>query len=97
MNVNRGAPILVASCLARALVTLSPRVIQTDQLNRSELQSGSEQRTDRLLVYFLGAAHQTGWTGLVAALIHFFGVVDPAHLLSRGMSGVYEDAAAGRS
>jgi hypothetical protein len=45
----------------------------------------------------LGASHQTGWTGLVAGLIHLFGFLDPAHLLSRGISGLYEASAAGRS
>jgi hypothetical protein len=42
----------------------------------------------------LGASHQTGWTGLVAGLIHLFGFLDPAHLLSRGISGLYEASAA---
>ena len=40
----------------------------------------------------LGASHQTGWTGLVAPLIHLFGSVDPAHILARGITGVFEDA-----
>jgi hypothetical protein len=55
----------VASCLALAAaeftpdrapaqVTLTPRVIQIDQLKCSELQSGSDQKQDRLLVYFNG-------------------------------------------
>jgi len=43
----------------------------------------------------LGASHQTGWTGLVGALIHLFGFLDPAHLLSHGISGVFEDATPG--
>jgi hypothetical protein len=45
----------------------------------------------------LGASHQTGWTGLVAGLIHLFGFLDPARLLAHGISGAFEDAAAGRS
>jgi HdeA/HdeB family len=63
--VNRGTPVLVASCLALAAanfaperapaqVTLTPRVIQIDQLKCAELQSGSDQKLDRLLVYFNG-------------------------------------------
>jgi hypothetical protein len=55
----------VASCLvlaaaelmpqrAPAQVTLTPRVIQIDQVKCSELQSGSDQKQDRLLVYFNG-------------------------------------------
>jgi hypothetical protein len=43
----------------------------------------------------LGASHQTGWTGLVAPLIHLFGSMDPAHLLAHGISGVFEDARVG--
>jgi len=63
--VNRGTLVLVASCLtlaaaelvperAPAQVSLTPRVIQIDQLKCSELKSASDQRTDRLLVYFNG-------------------------------------------
>ena len=32
----------------------------------------------------LGASHQTGWTGLVAAIIQFFGVLDPKRFLEGG-------------
>ena len=32
----------------------------------------------------LGASHQTGWTGLIARLIHLFGTVDAASLLKSG-------------
>src|SRR5258707_9477881 len=32
----------------------------------------------------LGASHQTGWTGLVAALIHLFGSLDAESYLARG-------------
>ena len=60
-----GAPVLMVSCLvlaaaelvpdrAPAQVTLTPRVIQIDQIKCSDLQSGSDQRQDRLLVYFNG-------------------------------------------
>jgi hypothetical protein len=38
----------------------------------------------------LGASHQTGWTGLVAALIHFFGRVDAKRLLDVGKKGAFE-------
>jgi hypothetical protein len=62
--VNRGTLIAVASCLVftaanlapertPAQVTLTPRVIQIDQLKCAELQTASD-RTDRLLVYFNG-------------------------------------------
>jgi HdeA/HdeB family len=63
--VKLGTPVLVVSCLALAAaeliperapaqVTLTPRVIQIDQLKCSELQSASDQRQERLLVYFNG-------------------------------------------
>jgi hypothetical protein len=63
--MNRGAPVLVASCLALAAaefqperapaqMTLTPRVIQIDQVKCAELQSVSSDRMDRLLVYFNG-------------------------------------------
>ena len=62
--MNRGTLIVVASCLVftaanlapertPAQVTLTPRVIQIDQLKCAELQTASD-RADRLLVYFNG-------------------------------------------
>jgi hypothetical protein len=66
----------VASCLvlaaadfvperARAQVTLTPRVIQIDQVKCSELPSVSDQKQERLLVYFNGYVdgmrHHTVW------------------------------------
>jgi hypothetical protein len=32
----------------------------------------------------VGATHQTGWTGLIAALMHFFGSVTPDEFLATG-------------
>jgi hypothetical protein len=37
----------------------------------------------------LGASHQTGWTGLVAKFIEFFGRVDGAELLAAGKLGAF--------
>ena len=37
----------------------------------------------------LGASHQTGWTGLVAKLIEFFGRIDGEQLLSGGKAGAF--------
>jgi hypothetical protein len=37
----------------------------------------------------LGASHQTGWTGLVATLIRFFGRVDGVELLTAGKAGAF--------
>jgi len=64
-RVNRGTPVLVASCLvlasaellperAPAQITLTPRVIQIDQVKCSELHTPPDQKQDRLLVYFNG-------------------------------------------
>jgi HdeA/HdeB family len=39
---------------APAQMTLTPRVIQIDQVKCSDLQSSSDQRQERLLVYFNG-------------------------------------------
>jgi len=63
--MNRGTGVLVASCLAlaaanlapervRAQITLTPRVIQIDQVKCAEMQTGSDQKQERLLVYFNG-------------------------------------------
>ena len=60
-----GAPVLIVSCLALAAaeliperapaqVTLTPRVIQIDQVKCSELQTPPDQKQERLLVYFNG-------------------------------------------
>ncbi len=37
----------------------------------------------------LGANHQTGWTGLVAELIHLFGNLDPDELLNSGTRAAF--------
>ena len=37
----------------------------------------------------LGASHQTGWTGLVAKLIEFFGRIDGEELLAAGKAGAF--------
>jgi hypothetical protein len=39
---------------APAQMTLTPRVIQIDQVKCSDLQAGSDQKQERLLVYFNG-------------------------------------------
>jgi hypothetical protein len=38
----------------------------------------------------LGASHQTGWTGLVARLMHFFATVTPERFLEMGKRAVFE-------
>ena len=42
----------------------------------------------------LGASHQTGWTGVVARLIHLFGTLDPVSALEGGKKGVFGKEAA---
>ena len=37
----------------------------------------------------LGASHQTGWTGLVGALIHLFGALDPRRTLEVGRMAAF--------
>jgi hypothetical protein len=37
----------------------------------------------------LGASHQTGWTGLVAKLIEFFGKIDGAQFLEGGRAAAF--------
>jgi hypothetical protein len=44
----------------------------------------------------LGASHQTGWTGVIARLIHIFGTVDAETLLKSGKK-IYTEAAQRRS
>ena len=41
----------------------------------------------------LGASHQTGWTGLVAALMGIFGRIDAKQLLEAGRKGLFAKAA----
>jgi hypothetical protein len=40
----------------------------------------------------LGASHQTGWTGAVARLLHFFATVKPEYVLERGKASYAEAA-----
>ena len=37
----------------------------------------------------LGASHQTGWTGVVAKLIHLFGLLDAKKLLEGGKAAAF--------
>ena len=64
--MNRRALVLAVSWLvlaaaagfvaqrALAQITLTPRVIQIDQVKCAEMQSGSEQKTERIMLYFKG-------------------------------------------
>jgi hypothetical protein len=44
----------------------------------------------------IGASHQTGWTGLVAALIEMFGRIDADQFLAAGKKGAFAKAATSR-
>jgi hypothetical protein len=63
--MNRATPLLGFACLALAAanflpgsapaqMSLTPRVLQIDQLKCAELLSPADERRDRLLVYFNG-------------------------------------------
>ena len=41
----------------------------------------------------LGASHQTGWTGLVAALIQLYGILDPRRALEVGRQAAFTQTA----
>ncbi len=75
-----------------------------DQQGRRPVYGGSEKFQsdphwrDNILFYEyfhgdngagLGASHQTGWTGLVGALINLFGRLDPATLLAEGRAATF--------
>lgn len=38
----------------------------------------------------LGASHQTGWTGIIARLMHFFATVRPERILQEGRKAAFE-------
>jgi hypothetical protein len=40
----------------------------------------------------IGASHQTGWTGLVAKLIHIFGSIDAEQFLAGGKRGIHRES-----
>ena len=40
----------------------------------------------------LGASHQTGWTGVVASLVHTFATVEPARVLDESAGAIFEEA-----
>jgi hypothetical protein len=37
----------------------------------------------------LGASHQTGWTGVIARIMHLFAIMKPEHLLTAGRKALY--------
>ncbi|MDF0673656.1 MAG: glucosidase [Nitrospira sp.] len=90
--------------VAREIVERLTRIFLRDNSGRRPVFGGAEKfQTDRhwrdnLLFYEyfhgdngagLGASHQTGWTGCVAALIELFGRVDPKKLLEGGKKAAH--------
>jgi hypothetical protein len=86
-------------------------IFQRDASGRRPVYGGTERfQTDPLwrdyvqfYEYFhgdngagLGASHQTGWTGVVARLLHFFATVRPGELLERGPWEASQEAPAER-
>ncbi len=80
--------------VAREIASRLTRIFLRDETGRRPVFGGAEKFQhdsrwrDNLLFYEyfhgdngagIGASHQTGWTGGVAALIDFFGKVDPKH------------------
>jgi hypothetical protein len=88
--------------VAREISDRLVRIFLRDKTGRRPVFGGTEkfqtdpQWKDYVLFYEyfhgdnaagVGASHQTGWTGLVAMLIQFFGRVDPQQLLDTGKPG----------
>ena len=45
----------------------------------------------------LGASHQTGWTGVIARMMHLFATIDPEKMLEAGKTGYVDVLAAEKS
>jgi hypothetical protein len=88
--------------VAREISNRLARIFLRDQSGRRPVYGGTEKfQTDPywkdyilFYEYFhgdngagLGASHQTGWTGVIARLLQFFGRIDATHLLSGGKLG----------
>jgi len=84
------------------------RIFLRDEHGRRPVYGGAEKfQNDPLWrdnVYFfeyfhgdngagLGASHQTGWTGLVAKLIHLYGFIDPMRALELGKQAAFTEIA----
>jgi len=78
--------------VAREIANRLSRIFLRDENGRRPVFGGAEKFQknphwrDNLLFYEyfhgdngagIGASHQTGWTGIIGALIHFFGNIDP--------------------
>ena len=90
--------------VAREIADRLARIFLRNESGRRPVYGGTEKFQtdphwrDHILFYEyfhgdngagLGASHQTGWTGVVARLIQFFGRVDSAQVLAGGRSGIF--------
>jgi hypothetical protein len=90
--------------VAREISTRLTRIFLQDKSGRRPVYGATEKfQTDPhwkdyilFYEYFhgdngagLGASHQTGWTGLVAKLIEFFGRIDGAEILDSGKASAF--------
>jgi len=90
--------------VAREIADRLTRIFLRDESGRRPVYGGTQKFQtdphwkDYLLFYEyfhgdngagLGASHQTGWTGLVAKLIEFFGRIDGAQILAAGKAGAF--------
>jgi len=82
--------------VARNISERVAKIFRADQRGRRPVFGGARKFSDdplwrdQLLFYEyfhgdngagIGASHQTGWTGLVAPLLHYFATVSPAQAL----------------
>jgi hypothetical protein len=97
--------------VAREIANRLTRIFLRDESGRRPVYGGTQKFQtdphwkDYLLFYEyfhgdngagLGASHQTGWTGLVAALIVMFGRIDADQFLAAGKIGAFAKAATSR-
>jgi hypothetical protein len=89
---NRLAAIFLRDAGGRRPVYGSTEKFQTDPHWREYLQFYEYFHGDNGAG--LGANHQTGWTGVIARLMHFFATMQPAQLLELGAWAAAGEAAA---
>jgi hypothetical protein len=98
----------VAEEIARRLGS----IFQRDQAGRRPVYGGTSKFQEdphwRDLILFyeyfhgdngagLGASHQTGWTGIIARLMHLFATTKAEHLLEVGKAGAVRDIEPGKA
>ena len=90
--------------VAKEIVDRLTKIFSRDEHGRRPVYGGAEKFQsdphwrDHILFYEyfhgdngagLGASHQTGWTGLVGALIEMFGRLDPQRMLEQGRMATF--------